>query len=177
MLYCRLCLADASPSAATYANKTRVMPVRAALPLRLGEAVVQVAWQSLMPPPDAAEFHSGSEGAGSAAAAAGAVLTSQRLLVVSERLAMLASAPIPSHVGLPVSCLWMGPALLVSTSTGQVLQVCWDGKVVHLCSLLNPSAPALVGALADRLLIATKASPTGEQGASGVCIWEGGGGR
>jgi hypothetical protein len=45
----------------------------------------------------------------------------------------------------------------------QVLQVCWDGKLVHLCSLLNGSAPALLGALADRLLIATRANAAGEQ--------------
>jgi hypothetical protein len=45
----------------------------------------------------------------------------------------------------------------------QVLQVCWDGKLVHLCSLLNGGAPALLGALADRLLIATRANAAGGQ--------------
>lgn len=50
----------------------------------------------------------------------------------------------------------------------QVLQVCWDGKLVHLCSLLqSAAAPALLGALADRLLIATRASKDGEQGMRG----------
>jgi hypothetical protein len=44
----------------------------------------------------------------------------------------------------------------------QVLQVCWDGKLVHVCSLLQGTAPALLGALADRLLVATKPSPAGE---------------
>ena len=209
-----------SPSAVTYSNKSRVLPVRATLPLRQGEALLQVAWQSLMPggATEAASFHSGCEGAGSAAAACAALLTSQRVLIVNERLAVVASAAIPSDMGLPVSCLWMGPALLVSTSTGQVggagldwtacavqtgswnpalglsgllrcmvealgapqqrppvllhvlqvLQVCWDGKLVHLCSLLNGSAPALLGALADRLLIATRANAAGEQ--LGACL-------
>lgn len=40
---CRLCLAEVSPSAATYSNKTRVLPVRATLQLRAGEAVVQAS--------------------------------------------------------------------------------------------------------------------------------------
>lgn len=156
-------LAEVSPSAVTYSNKSRVLPTRASLALRPGEAVVQVAWQPLVPADGS--FHSGCEGAGSVAAAAAAVLTSQRLLVVSERLAVLASAAIPPDMGLPVSCLWLGPALLVSTSAGQVVQACWDGKLVHLCSLLGGgSSPALLGALADRLLIATQASPAGGWG-------------
>lgn len=150
-----LCLAEVSPNAVTYSNKARLLPVRASLQLRSGEAVVQVAWQSLMPRDSS--FHSGCEGAGTVAAACAAVLTSQRMLIVNERLGVVASASVPSDLGLPVSCLWMGPALLLSTSTGQVLQVCWDGKLVHLCSLLGSSPPALLGALADRLLIATRA--------------------
>lgn len=77
-----------------------------------------MAWQSLLPADNS--FHSGSEGAASAAAAACALLTTQRLLILNERLGVVASAGIPSDMGLPVSCLWMGPALLVSTSTGQV---------------------------------------------------------
>ncbi|PSC69692.1 Transducin WD40 repeat-like superfamily [Micractinium conductrix] len=154
----QLCLAEVSPSAVTYTNKSRVLPVRATLALRSGEAVVQVAWQSLMPADNS--FHSGCDGAGSVAAAVAAVLTSQRLLLVNERLAVVASAGIPSDMGLPASCLWMGPALLVSTTIGQVLQVCWDGKLVHLCSLLGGASPALLGALADRLLIATRPKGT-----------------
>lgn len=115
---CRLCLAEVSPSAVTYSNKSRVLPVRASLALRPGEAVLQVAWQTLVPAD--ASFHTGSEGAGTAVAAAAAVLTSQRLLIVNERLGVVASASVPADMGLPVSCLWMGPALLLSTTTGQV---------------------------------------------------------
>lgn len=158
---CRLVLAEVSPSAVTYSNKSRVMPTRASLPLRQGEAVLQVAWQPLVPADGG--FHTGCEGAAGCAAAAAAVLTSQRLLILTERLGVVASAGIPADMGLPVSCLWLGPALLASTSTGQVLQVCWDGKLVHLCSLLGSGAPALLGALADRLLIATQATAAGGQ--------------
>lgn len=128
--------------------------------------IPQVAWQSLMPADNS--FHSGCDGAGSVAAAVAAVLTSQRLLLVNERLAVVASAGIPSDMGLPASCLWMGPALLVSTTIGQVLQVCWDGKLVHLCSLLGGASPALLGALADRLLIATRPKGTGEAQPGGI---------
>jgi hypothetical protein len=136
LLPCRLCLAEVSPSAVTYSNKSRVLPVRASLPLRQGEALLQVAWQSLMPggAEAAASFHSGCEGAGSAAAACAALLTSQRVLITNERLAVVASGGIPSDMGLPVSCLWMGPALLVSTSTGQVGGQGWAG-----CALLSGS--------------------------------------
>lgn len=38
----------------------------------------------------------------------------------------------------------------------QVLQVCWDGKAVHLCSLMAGGPQVLVGALADRLLLANR---------------------
>lgn len=65
----------------------------------------------------------------------------------------------------------MGNLINVTTVCGllvvcvQVLQVCWDGKLVHLCSLLqSAAAPALLGALADRLLIATRGSKDGEFG-------------
>ena len=163
----RLVLAEVSPSAVTYSNKSRVLPVRASLALRSGEAVVQVAWQALVPADGS--FHSGCEGAGSAVAAAAAVLTSQRVLILDEGLRVLASAGLPADMGLPASCLWLGPALLVSTSTGQVMQVCWDGKLVHVCSLLNSAAPALLGALADRLLVATRPTPTGAYACCLLC--------
>jgi len=101
-----------------YSNKSRMLPVRASLVLRPGEAVLQVAWQTLVPADGS--FHTGSEGAATAVAAAAAVLTSQRLLVLNERLGVVASASMPADMGLPVSCLWMGPALLLSTTTGQV---------------------------------------------------------
>lgn len=124
----RLCLAEVSPSAVTYSNKSRVLPVRASLALRPGEAVLQVAWQPLVPADGS--FHSGSEGAATAVAAAAAVLTSQRLLILSERLGVVASASVPADMGLPVSCLWMGPALLLSTTTGQVIARLDDAESV-----------------------------------------------
>jgi hypothetical protein len=42
-----------------------------------------------------------------------------------------------------------------------VLHVCWDGRVVHLASLLGGPPPALLGALADRLLLASRRDPGG----------------
>ena len=48
--------------------------------------------------------------------------------------------------------------------------MCWDGKLAHLCSLLQGAPPALLGALADRLLIASRATPAGAAG------WRHGGG-
>ena len=158
-LQCRLCLTDVFSSATSYSGQGRVLATKHTLQLRPGEAVVQVAWQTLNE--GGSGFHSGSRGAATAVAAAAAVLTSERVLLVSERLAVVAVATIPSELGSPASCLWMGPALLVSTSCGQVVQACWDGKLVHLCSLLSRSeggGAGLLGALADRLLVGTKAS-------------------
>lgn len=40
---------------------------------------------------------------------------------------------------------------------------------MHLCSLLNSGPPALLGALADRLLIASRATGTGQHGRALVC--------
>lgn len=34
--------------------------------------------------------------------------------------------------------------------------MCWDGKAVHLCSLMAGGPQVLVGALADRLLLANR---------------------
>ncbi len=49
--------------------------------------------------------------------AVGAVLTSQRLLIVSPQLRVLvAGPPVPGIT----SCLWLGPALLYATSDHQV---------------------------------------------------------
>eukprot|EP00887_Chlorella_sp_A99_P003020 scaffold9.g3020.t1 len=156
----KLCLAEVSPSAVTYSGQSRVLATKHAVQLRPGEALVQVAWQTLNEA--GSGFHSGSAGAASACAAVAAVLTSERLLLLSERLAVVAAAALAPELGPPVSCLWLGPALLVSTGAGQVAQVCWDGKAQHLCSLLSggggAAAAGLLGALADRLLVATAAA-------------------
>lgn len=171
-LSCRLCLAEVSPSAVTYSNKSRVLPVRATLPLRPGEALLQVAWQSLMPAgAEAGSFHSSCEGAGSAAAACAALLTSQRVLIVNELLSVVASAAIPSDTGLPVSCLWMGPALLVSTSTGQVSRA---GRPLQ-CEVASVfELPAgLAGGTREFLTVCRCGSPY-SAGAASVLGWQAG---
>jgi hypothetical protein len=165
----RLCLADISPSAVTYTNQARTLAARHTLQLLPDEAVRQVAWQRLTP--SDGTFHTASPGAASAVAAAAAVLTTRRVLLLSERLTPLAVAAVPGDLGVPLCCLWVGPAVLVSTSSSQVLSVGWDGRVTHLCSLLSAAAPqALVGALADRLLLASKVrGPLAAGGRTEVC--------
>ena len=49
--------------------------------------------------------------------AVGAVLTSQRLLIVSPQLRVLVAGPPAPGI---TSCLWLGPALLYATSEHQV---------------------------------------------------------
>ncbi|GAB4816914.1 hypothetical protein N2152v2_003960 [Parachlorella kessleri] len=130
------------------------LAARQTLQLRPGEALVQVAWQALSEP--AGGYHT-ANCPPPAAACVAALLTTERCLLVDERLRVVAASSLAPDLGLPVSCLWVGPALLVSTAGHQVLQVCWDGKAVHLCSLLAGSSPAvLAGALADRLLLASR---------------------
>lgn len=155
----RLCVTDVAQSSGGYVGKARVLAARATLRLLPSETVVQVAWQPLIE--YSSGFHTGSEGAGCGAAAAVAVLTTGRVLLATERLRPLASAALPADGGAPVSCLWVGPALLVTTTSNQVLHVCWDGRVVHLASLLGGPPPALLGALADRLLLASRRDPGG----------------
>ena len=148
-------------------QSARALPVRHTLALRPGEALVQVAWQPLVDP--GGGFHAGSEGAASAAAAAAAVLTSERVVVVSERLEVLASASVPPDMGVPASCLWLGPALLVTTSGGQLLQLAWDGALLHAAALLG-GPPSLLGALADRVLLAARAPGSGEGVGVRACV-------
>lgn len=58
--------------------------------------------------------------------AVGAVLTSQRLLIVSPQLRVLvAGPPVPGIT----SCLWLGPALLYATSDHQVTGQCQSERV------------------------------------------------
>ncbi|XP_040937731.1 uncharacterized protein [Gossypium hirsutum] len=82
------------------------------------------------------------------------VLTTQRVLIVSVDLDVLASSSSKFDKGNPPfrSLLWVGPALLFSTATA-VCILGWDGKVRTILSISMPNA-ALVGALNDRLLLA-----------------------
>lgn len=52
--------------------------------------------------------------------AAGALVTTHRLLLVSTRLQVLASTPVLKGGDTVVSALWLGPALLFTTAAQQV---------------------------------------------------------
>ncbi|XP_027920428.1 uncharacterized protein LOC114178620 isoform X2 [Vigna unguiculata] len=82
------------------------------------------------------------------------ILTTQRVLIVSAALDILAATSANSDKGLPPfrSLLWVGPALLFSTAT-TISILGWDGKVRPILSISMPYA-VLVGSLNDRLLLA-----------------------
>lgn len=100
------------------ASQPKGLPAKQSLQLRPGEALVQVAWQTLSEPTSGG-YHTGNSPPGAAACAA-ALLTTQRCLIVDERLRVVAAASLAPDLGVPVSCLWVGPALLLSTSCNQV---------------------------------------------------------
>lgn len=116
---------------------------RKSIKLKVNEIVLQVHWQETL------KGH------------VAGILTTQRVLIVSADLEILASSSTKFDRGLPSfrSLLWIGPALLFSTATAlNVLG--WDGKVRTILSTSMPNA-VLVGALNDRLLLAnpTEISP------------------
>ncbi|XP_024179532.1 uncharacterized protein LOC112185508 [Rosa chinensis] len=110
---------------------------RKSIKLKLDEIVLQVHWQETL-----RGYVAG-------------ILTTQRVLIVSADLDILAGSSAKFDKGLPSfrSLLWVGPALLFSTTTA-VSVLGWDGKVRTILSLSMPYA-VLVGALNDRLLLAT----------------------
>ncbi|KAI3452045.1 hypothetical protein Pfo_008710 [Paulownia fortunei] len=103
--------------------------------LKVNETVLQVQWQETL-----RGFVAG-------------ILTTQRALIVTADLDVLASSSAKFDKGLPSfrSLLWLGPALLFSTSTS-VNVLGWDGKVRTILSISMPNA-VLLGALNDRLLL------------------------
>ncbi|KAK9682127.1 hypothetical protein RND81_10G052700 [Saponaria officinalis] len=109
---------------------------RKSIKLRLNEIVLQVHWQETL--------------RGNVAG----ILTTQRVIIASADLEILASSVTKFDRGLPPyrSLLWVGPALLFSTATA-VGVLGWDGKVRTILSTNLPNA-VLVGALNDRLLLA-----------------------
>ncbi|CAI0554080.1 unnamed protein product [Linum tenue] len=109
---------------------------RKSIKLKLNEIVLQVHWQ---------ETPRGY---------VAGILTTRRVLMVSADLEILASSTMKFDKGLPPfrSLLWVGPALLFSTTTA-VSMLGWDGIVRTVASISMPYA-ALVGALNDRLLLA-----------------------
>lgn len=116
--------------------------------LKVNEIVLQVHWQ---------ETQRGY---------VAGVLTTQRVLMVSADLDILASSSTKFDKGLPPlrSLLWIGPALLFSTATS-VSMLGWDGVVRTILSINMPNA-VLVGALNDRLLLAnpTEINPRQKKG-------------
>ncbi|XP_073037867.1 uncharacterized protein [Primulina eburnea] len=107
--------------------------------LKANETVLQVQWQETL-----RGFVAG-------------ILTTERVLIVTADLDILASSSAKFDKGVPSfrSLLWLGPALLFSTLTS-INVLGWDGKVRTILSTSMPNA-VLVGALNDRLLLA---SPT-----------------
>ncbi|XP_047315522.1 uncharacterized protein LOC124919343 [Impatiens glandulifera] len=81
------------------------------------------------------------------------VMTTHRVLIVSADLTVLTSSSSKFDKGLPSfrSLLWVGPALLFSTTTG-ISILGWDGRVRTVLSISMPNA-VMVGALNDRLLL------------------------
>ncbi|GLT76209.1 hypothetical protein SLA2020_478820 [Shorea laevis] len=121
---------------------------RKSIKLKTNEIVLQVHWQ---------ETQRGY---------VAGVLTTQRVLIVSADLDILASSSMKFDKGHPSfrSLLWIGPALLFSTATA-ISVLGWDGKARTIVSINMPHA-ALVGALNDRLLLAnpTDISPRQKKG-------------
>uniref|UniRef100_A0A2P2M3Z0 Uncharacterized protein LOC105639681 isoform X2 n=1 Tax=Rhizophora mucronata TaxID=61149 RepID=A0A2P2M3Z0_RHIMU len=109
---------------------------RKTIKLKVNEIVLQVHWQETL-----RGYVAG-------------ILTSRRVLMVSADLDILASSSTKFDKGIPSfrSILWVGPALLFSTSTA-ISILGWDGTVRTILSISMPNA-ALVGALNDRLLLA-----------------------
>lgn len=116
--------------------------------LKPNEIVLQVHWQETL--------------RGSVAG----ILTTQRVLIVSADLDILASTCTKFDKGLPSyrSLLWVGPALLFSTTTA-ISVLGWDGKVRTILSSSMPNA-VLIGTLNDRLLLAnpTEINPRQKKG-------------
>ena len=78
---------------------------------------MQVAWQNLLTGVEGAVLDDTGEGK---ASVVGAMLTTRRVLVVSATLSVLVAFGVASTEASPTSLLWMGPALLFTTSSNQV---------------------------------------------------------
>ncbi|CAD7696267.1 unnamed protein product [Ostreobium quekettii] len=116
-----------------------------------GEVVVQVAWQRL----------EDNLSSGYPNSAVCAVLTNRRVMMFMADGSLVASHPgtksSPAACAPPVSCLWVGPALLFSTIAGQIVQLMWDGSTALICGAPSPTGMVILGgALADRLLLVTR---------------------
>ena len=86
-------------------------------------AAWQVAWQALREDVDAGDAPQAGH-----PASVGAVLSSQRLLLVSPQLRVLVAAPPGPAI---TSFLWLGPALLYATSDHQVCSMRSTHPTLH----------------------------------------------
>ena len=75
---------------------------------------VQVVWQSLQQQSSLAPPESGT------LPCAGAVVTSQRVLLVSPELRQVSATPLEDMRSPPTSAVWVGPALLFANAAHQV---------------------------------------------------------
>ena len=112
-----------------------------------GEIIIQLSWQTLSEESDAQQLPNSFTAA---------VLTNQRLMIFLANGYPVLSFPPQNSPGLyspPMSCLWVGPALLYVTRTGEVNQLLWDGSTVMICGAPSTTGSAvLAAALADRIL-------------------------
>lgn len=148
----KLCLVEVSQASSIYSHNARSLRSKAAYQLPASSAVIQVAWQNLMDP--VGTYHADMEGADEAIPCVLAVTMSDRVVLLSDKLELISSCLLPADAGIPVSSLWIGPSLVVSTSMDQFLYVCIDGSVVHAASAIMGPSVSLLGALGDRLLYA-----------------------
>lgn len=122
--------------------------------LGTGEIVIQVAWQRLQKH-DSEYNSSGSLAAEEPNSNACAILTNQRLMIFLANGYPVLSYPPQNSAGLsppPISCLWVGPALLYLTEAGEVYQLMWDGSTAMICGAPATGNIILAAAYADRLL-------------------------
>jgi hypothetical protein len=129
------------------------------LKLRQSEAVIHVTWQTLLDPTE--DFHTGCEGVETALPCLAAVVTTERVILVDDRLRILTASNFAGDMGIPISCLWVGPALLVTTSANQVMHIRCNGQIDHVASLLSGHPVVLLAALADRLVLAARGAGPG----------------
>ncbi|KAG2445523.1 hypothetical protein HXX76_000138 [Chlamydomonas incerta] len=98
-------------------------------------------------------------GLGGPTDAVAAVLTTQRLLIVTAALRVVASVSLaalgcPAAAAEPLtSVVWAGPMLLVTTAAGQVLQLTWTGQLLPVATLSPTGHVALLGVTGDSLLL------------------------
>lgn len=121
-----------------------------------GEIIIQVAWQTLI------EEEQASQEPNSYTCV---VLTNQRLMLFLANGYPVLSFPPQNSPGLAspaTSCLWVGPALLYVTRSGEVNQLLWDGTTVMICGAPSTTGSAfLLTALADRILFLCREEESG----------------